>query len=84
LAQSTHLVSTADTNCCVQQFIPFFLRRQNRRRSRYISAATRRAVIARDLKGEKYDPSKRALQKSDGLFSSAAFKMALRKTNGTG
>jgi len=36
----------------------FFVRLQGKRRSRYISKATRRAVIERDLKGEKFDPKK--------------------------
>ena len=36
----------------------FFVRWQGRKRSRYISKATRRAVVARDLKGEKFDPQK--------------------------
>jgi hypothetical protein len=36
----------------------FFLRWQNTKRSRYVPASTKRAVIARDLKGEKYDPTK--------------------------
>ncbi len=35
-----------------------FVRWQNQKRSRYISQKTKRAVIARDLKGEKYDSSK--------------------------
>ena len=36
----------------------FFVRWQGAKRSRYIPKATRRAVIARDLKGEKFDPQK--------------------------
>ena len=36
----------------------FFVRWQSQRRSRYIPKATKRAVIARDLKGEKYDSKK--------------------------
>lgn len=36
----------------------FFGSLQGRKRPRYISKATRRAVIARDLKGEKFDPEK--------------------------
>jgi len=36
----------------------FFGRWQGRKRSRYIPKATRRAVIGRDLKGEKFDPEK--------------------------
>jgi hypothetical protein len=36
----------------------FFGRWQGRKRSRYISKATRRAVIERDLKGEQFDPEK--------------------------
>ncbi|HYA17991.1 MAG TPA: HNH endonuclease [Bryobacteraceae bacterium] len=41
-------------------FIAFvaWVRWQSQKRSRYISAKTKRAVIARDLKGEKYDSSK--------------------------
>lgn len=35
-----------------------FARFRDQKRSRYISKATRRAVIARDLKGEKFDPQK--------------------------
>jgi hypothetical protein len=33
----------------------FFVRLQSQKRSRHIPKATRRAVIARDLKGEKFD-----------------------------
>src|SRR5206468_177105 len=36
----------------------FFARFQNKKRSRYIPKSTRRAVIARDLKGENFDPQK--------------------------
>lgn len=36
----------------------FFVRLQGRKRTRYIPKAMRRAVIARDLKGEKFDPEK--------------------------
>lgn len=36
----------------------FFARWQGEKRSRYISKATRRKVIERDLKGEKFDPEK--------------------------
>lgn len=36
----------------------FFGRLQGKKRSRYIPKATRRAVIERDLKGEKFDPEK--------------------------
>jgi hypothetical protein len=36
----------------------FLGRFQSRKRSRYISKATRRAVIARDLKGERFDSEK--------------------------
>ena len=36
----------------------FFVRWQNQKRSRYISKATRRAVIERDLKGEEFDSEK--------------------------
>lgn len=36
----------------------FFTRFRNQKRSRYIPKATRRAVIARDLKGEKFNPEK--------------------------
>lgn len=35
-----------------------FAKLQGKKRSRYIRKATRRAVIARDLKGEKFDPEK--------------------------
>ena len=35
-----------------------FVGLQNKKRSRYVSRATKRAVIARDLKGEKYNPKK--------------------------
>ena len=35
--------------------------RKNRQRSRYISAAVRRAVVTRDLKGEPYDGRKHHL-----------------------
>ena len=36
----------------------FLGRWQTKKRSRYIPKSTRRAVIARDLKGEKFDPQK--------------------------
>ena len=36
----------------------FLARWQGEKRSRYIPKATRRAVIARDLKDEKFDPEK--------------------------
>lgn len=36
----------------------FFIRWQSAKRSRYVSAKTRREVIARDLKGEEFDSSK--------------------------
>jgi hypothetical protein len=36
----------------------FFGRWQSRKRSRYISKSVRRAVIERDLKGEKFDPER--------------------------
>ena len=36
----------------------FFSRLQGKKRPRYIPKATRRAVIERDLKGEKFDPEK--------------------------
>lgn len=38
--------------------VVFGVRRQRLRRSRYIPAGVRRAVIARDLKGEEYDPTR--------------------------
>lgn len=46
------------------QFWAFFIafcsliRWGSKKRSRYVSASTKRAVIARDLKGEEYDSSK--------------------------
>ena len=36
----------------------FFVRWQGKKRPRYIPKATKRAVIARDLKGQKFDPKK--------------------------
>lgn len=36
----------------------FFSRLQSKKRTRYIPTTTRRAVIERDLKGEKFDPEK--------------------------
>jgi HNH endonuclease len=44
----------------ISGFIAFllFLHWQGQKRSRYIPKATKRAVIARDLKGEKYDSKK--------------------------
>jgi hypothetical protein len=36
----------------------FFVRWQGKKRPRYIPKATKRAVIARDLKGEKFDPKR--------------------------
>lgn len=36
----------------------FFVRWQSQKRSRYTSTSVKRAVIARDLKGEKYDGKK--------------------------
>jgi hypothetical protein len=38
--------------------IVFGIRKRRFRRSRYYPKSVKRAVIARDLKGEKYDPSK--------------------------
>ena len=38
--------------------VVFGIRRQRLRRSRYIPVGVRRAVIARDLKGEEYDPTR--------------------------
>jgi 5-methylcytosine-specific restriction endonuclease McrA len=36
----------------------FLAETASRRRSRYVSKSVRREVIARDLKGERYDPAK--------------------------
>src|ERR1043166_4954690 len=39
-------------------FMVFGVRKQRFRRSRYIPKSVKRAVIARDMKAEKYDPAK--------------------------
>lgn len=38
--------------------VVFFFRKATTRRSRYIPKSVKRAVIERDLKGERYDPAK--------------------------
>src|SRR5260221_9303358 len=56
--QQTQLVSSQEQLIAGFVAIVFFGQSQNRKRSRYISKSTRRAVIARDLKGEEYDSQK--------------------------
>lgn len=54
----THLQPSQEEVISVFIGLIFLGRFQNRKRSRYIPKALRRAVIARDLKGEKFDPKK--------------------------
>jgi 5-methylcytosine-specific restriction endonuclease McrA len=58
LASMTHLQTPQETLVAGFVALLIFLRLQSRKRSRYIPKATRRAVIERDLKGEKFDPEK--------------------------
>ena len=54
----THLLPSQELIIAGFVALILFGRIQSRKRSRYISEATRRTVIARDLKGERYDPQK--------------------------
>lgn len=54
----THLLPSQEQVIAGFGALIVFGRSQSRKRSRYISRSTRRAVIKRDLKGEKYDPQK--------------------------
>jgi len=54
----THLLPSQEQIIAGFVALIFFGRFQGKKRSRYISKATRRAVITRDLKGEEYDPQK--------------------------
>jgi hypothetical protein len=57
-ATRTHLLPSQEMVMAGFVALIFFGRWQGKRRSRYIPKSTRRAVIARDLKGEKFDPTK--------------------------
>jgi len=52
----THLLSSQEAIIAGVVALICFVRFQSRKRSRNIPQATRRAVIARDLKGERFDP----------------------------
>jgi hypothetical protein len=54
----THLLPSQEQIIAGFVALIFFGHWQSKKRSRYIPKATRRAVIARDLKGEKFDPQK--------------------------
>jgi len=54
----THLQPSQEQVIAGVSALILFARWQGKKRSRYISRATRRAVIARDLKSEHYDPLK--------------------------
>ena len=54
----THLLPSQEQIIAGFVALIFFGRWQGKKRSRYIPKSTRRAVIARDLKGEKFDPKK--------------------------
>jgi 5-methylcytosine-specific restriction endonuclease McrA len=57
-ATRTHLLPSQEMLMAGFVALIFFGRWQGKRRSRCIPKSTRRAVIARDLKGEKFDPKK--------------------------
>jgi len=54
----THLQPSQEEGIAGVVALIFFGRWQGKKRSRHIPKSTRRAVIARDLKGEKFDPEK--------------------------
>ena len=54
----THLAASQGQLIAGFVALVFFSQFQSQKRSRHISKSTRRAVIERDLKGEKYDPQK--------------------------
>jgi hypothetical protein len=54
----THFQSSQEQVAAGIVAVVFFARWQGQKRSRYIPKTTRRAVIKRDLKGEKFDPQK--------------------------
>lgn len=58
--QAIHLQATPSQQEVIAGILAFigFARSQNEKRSRYIPKSVRRAVIDRDLKGEKFDPRK--------------------------
>ncbi|MGD0496994.1 MAG: HNH endonuclease [Bryobacteraceae bacterium] len=58
LRLQTHLLPSQEQVIAGFVALIFFGRWQGKKRSRHIPTATRRAVIERDLKGEKFDPEK--------------------------
>jgi hypothetical protein len=58
LRPRTHLQPSQEQVSAGIVALIFFGRWRGKKRSRYIPKTTRRAVIARDLKGEKFDPQK--------------------------
>jgi 5-methylcytosine-specific restriction endonuclease McrA len=54
----THLLPSQEQIIAGFVALIVFGRRQGRKRSRYIPKSTRRTVVERDLKGEKFDPQK--------------------------
>jgi len=58
LRSRTHLLPQQEHITAGFLSFALLVRWQNKKRSRYIRKATRRAVIERDLKGEKFDPQK--------------------------
>lgn len=54
----THLLPSQEQIIAGFVALIFFGRWQGKKRSRYIPKSTRTAVIARDLKGEEFDPEK--------------------------
>lgn len=54
----THLLPSQEQVIAGFVALILFGKWQSRKRSRYISKSVKRAVIARDLKGEEYDPAK--------------------------
>jgi hypothetical protein len=54
----THLQPSQEQVIAGLVALIFLVRPQGKKRSRYIPKRTRRAVVARDLKGEKFDPQK--------------------------
>ena len=64
----------------------FFGKWQAKKRSRVIPKATRRAVIERDLKGEKYDPQKHHIDhvwpfSKGGSHTTDNLRVVEKKTN---
>lgn len=54
----THLLPSQEQLIAGFAALIFFGRWRSKKRSRYIRKSVKRAVVARDLKGEEYDPTK--------------------------